>query len=128
MSCTVTTSKKLISESRASQKWRFLPDSKINVTNNKFKGYLPKKSLKFFFQNFWVTFRGAFFQLKFYYINRLSETSVKWSYQENSIFFQFSITNLYFFLLNLNSTWKMCSFQVHHVDVAQKLRKLKGGS
>ena len=22
----------------------------------------------------------------------------------------------------------MCSFEVHHVDVAQKLRKLKGGS
>ena len=112
---------------RVSQKWRFLPDSKINATNNKFKGYLPKKSLKKKFQNFWVTFRGAFFQLKFYYINRLSETSVKWSYQENSIFFsifhyktilfdpesEFSMKNVFFWGI---SCW--CS---------SKIKKVEGG-
>ena len=60
--------------------------------------------------------------LKFYYITHY----VKWSYQENLNFFQFFITKLYFFLLNLNSLWKMCSFEVHHVDIAQKLRNWEG--
>ena len=37
---------------RVSQNWGFLPNSKINVSHNKFQGYLPKKSLKKIFKIF----------------------------------------------------------------------------
>ena len=91
---------------RASPKRSFLWNSKIKVSHNKFKYYLPKRSLKIFFK-FFLTFSFAPKRLKFYYINRPCEPNVKWNYQENSNFFQFFITKLYFFLLNLNSLWKM---------------------
>ena len=55
---------------------------------------------------------------------------VEWSYHENSNFFPFFIRKLYFSPLNLNSLWKMCSFEVHHVECwcSSKIKKLGGGT
>jgi hypothetical protein len=53
---------------------------------------------------------------------------VEWGYKQNSIFFNFLKEKLIFFFLYLNSIWKMCSFEVHNVDVAQKLKDWEGPS
>ena len=45
--------------------------------------------------------------------------------RKNHLFSNFFETNLTFFCLNLNSTWKMHSFNVYIVDIAQKLQNLK---
>jgi hypothetical protein len=60
--------------------------------------------------------------LKFYYIMHLCEMELP---RKLFFFFQFFIKKLYFFLLNLNSLWKMCSFEVHHVDVVLRFRRKK---
>ena len=44
---------------------------------------------------------------------------------EKSSFSKFFWNKPYFFCLNLNSTWKMHSFDVYIVDIAQKLQNLK---
>ena len=44
---------------------------------------------------------------------------------EKTYFFQFFWNKKYFSWQNLNSTWKMLSFEVYIVVVAQKLQKLK---
>ena len=44
---------------------------------------------------------------------------------EKTYFFEFFWNKKYFSWQNLNSTWKMLSFEVYIVDVAQKLQKLK---
>ena len=75
-----------------------------------------------FFKNR-TTFRYAYRPSKFCYYH----TYVEWGYKQKLIFFKFFKEKLFFFLFYLNSKWKMCSFEVHYVDVAQKLRKLEGG-
>ena len=57
---------------RAFQKWRILPNSKFEVRLCKFQNYIPKKSLKIFFQTFFSTFSFASKHLKFYYIAQYS--------------------------------------------------------
>ena len=109
---------------RLSQICTFLPNNFFPKNNNFIPLFWSKALQKTENWKFLCIFSLASSRLKFYYITHY----VKWSYQENLNFFQFFITKLYFFLLNLNSLWKMCSFEVHHVDIAQKLRKLKGGS
>ena len=37
------------------------------------------------------------------------------------MFSKFFIIKQYFFLLNLNSLWKMCSFDIHHANIASKI-------
>ena len=44
---------------------------------------------------------------------------------ENFDFFNFSSIKKYNFCLNLNSICKMVSFEVLHVEIAQKLQKLE---
>ena len=45
--------------------------------------------------------------------------------RKKSSFSKFFWNKPYFFCLNLNSTWKMHSFDVYIVDIAQKLQNLK---
>ena len=44
--------------------------------------------------------------------------------KRNFDFFQIFDFKQCFSLLNLNCKWKMCSFEVHYVDVAQKITEL----
>ena len=53
---------------------------------------------------------------------------VKWSQKGKLIFFKTRRKKCDFFPSNLNFTLKMCSSEIHHVDVAQKLRNLEGHS
>ena len=51
-----------------SHKWSFLPDSKFQVSHNKFQIYLPKKITQKNFQKKILCFNAASKPLKFYYI------------------------------------------------------------
>ena len=110
--------------SRLSQICTFLPNNFFPKNNNFIPLFWSKALQKTENWKILCIFSLGRSPLKFYYITHY----VKWSYQENLNFFQFFITKLYFFLLNLNSLWKMCSFEVHHVDIAQKLRNWEGRS
>ena len=53
-----------------------------------------------------------------------------WKMANEKIWFFFKIFTVRQcnFFLNSNSIWKICSFEVHYVDVAQKIRELAEGS
>ena len=77
-------------------------------------------------QNFrnWTTFRGCPLT-----VNLLVQDTPMWheSNKKIQVFLKFWNKELRYFFINLNSTWKMCSFELHHVKLAQKQRNLEGG-
>ena len=55
----------------------------------------------------------------------LVHNATMWKKKKNRKFDFFKIQTTYFFL-NINSVWKMCSFEVHYDGVAQKLKDWEG--
>ena len=57
---------------------------------------------------------------------RAFATRAKKSNWEDLIFVNFYIIKLCLFFQNLNSSWKMCSFEAHNVDVTKKSAAWQG--
>ena len=106
---------------RAARNRKFF--SNIPTSHNKFIffGSKPFQNCKKKFKK--LMFRYCYLAPKFYYISHLWKIGLQTKFK----FFQVFENKNCFSFLYLNSTWKMCSFEVHYVDVAQKLRKLEGG-
>ena len=86
---------------------------------------LKNLEISLIFSNFLIDFE--FFWHKF----EKSAVEDKWSASiltkksEKFDFFNFSSNKSYFFYVKLNSMWKMLSFEVLHVEIAQKLQILE---
>ena len=108
--------------SRAAQKRKFFQTQKIPKSHNKFIffGSTPFQNCKKNFKK--LMFRYCYLAPKFYYISHLWKIGLQTKFN----FFQIFENKNCFSFLYLNSTWKMCSFEVHNVDVAQKLKDWEG--
>ena len=95
--------------------------SSFKVTCSYLVTFQFKPSNKSWKSHFWNFFRQLWKKCRWNQLVRIIFDKK----MEKTYFFEFFWNKKYFSWQNLNSTWKMLSFEVYIVDVAQKLQKLK---
>ena len=104
---------------RVSQICTFLSNLKIDVDHNFFPLFRLKALQKIKFWKIWCIFWPGLTRPKFYYITHLCENELSRKFD----FFQIFHIRPYIIFKNINSTSKMCSFEIQYDGVAQKLQE-----
>ena len=109
--------------SRLSQKWTFLSNQKFHFGYNFFSFFGSKAIQKTENWIFSFIFSTCLSHPKFYYITRLCEIGLTRKFN----FFKVFMKRPCIFFSIINSKSKICSFEVHYVNMAQQITEWQRG-